>query len=413
MVRKDAGSRKQSPCHIPTSSFSSLEISHSHRHTSFGAIQSWLILTTLAACRASGILLPPPALWYCIHLVDPVTSPLLPFSTSHSREPIRLVSILIPAHNEAENLPELLPRVAATLREDRRPFEIIVVDDGSSDSTTDAAMQCKLPEVRIIRFRRNFGQTAALMAGIEHARGDAIVPIDADLQNLPEDIPALLRKLEEGFDVVSGWRKNRQDAQLQRNLPSRVANRLIALVAHLPLHDFGCSLKAYRSWVFEGVHLYGEMHRFVPLYAYWNGARITELPVNHAPRKHGSSHYGLKRVPKVLLDLLVVVFLHKFAQKPIYIFGGAGLLSFTIAALATVAAVYYKFFGNKSFVETPLPILAGITFVTGMMCVLMGFIAELLVRTYYESQGKRTYFAFEVIPPHSEVPDHSPDQVNT
>jgi len=306
-----------------------------------------------------------------------------------------MVSVILPAHNEASNLSELLPAIASALRPLARPFEILLIDDGSTDRTCEAAADLDIPELRIIRFRRNFGQTAALMAGFEHAKGEIFVPMDADFQNLPADIPRLLAKLDEGFDVVSGWRKERQDGELSRNLPSRIANWVIRRTTSVSLHDFGCSLKAYRREVLDGVHLYGEMHRFVPLYAHWNGARITEIPVEHAPRKHGSSHYDMRRVPKVLLDLLVVIFLHKFAQKPIYVFGAVGMISFVICFLSSAAAVYYKFWGDKTFVETPLPILSGITFVTGFMCVLMGLIAELLVRTYYESQGKHTYLVIE------------------
>lgn len=315
------------------------------------------------------------------------------------RNKIDRVSIIVPVHNEALNLPKLLPMVAEVMRKSVWDFEIIVIDDGSTDGSARTAVNTRIPELRVLCFRRNFGQTAALMAGIEHAHGDAIVPMDGDLQNLPADIPKLLEQLEEGYDVVSGWRNNRQDAALSRNLPSRAANWLIGRMTGVRLHDYGCSLKAYRRELLEGVHLYGEMHRFVPLYAHWNGARITEVPVTHAARAHGTSHYNLQRTPKVLLDLLVVIFLHRFAQKPIYVFGGVGIVSFFISIASVVAAIYYKFFGGKTFVETPLPILAGITFVTGLMCLLMGFIAELLMRTYYESQGKRPYFAFELTPP--------------
>lgn len=317
--------------------------------------------------------------------------------------PRDLVSIIIPVHNEAENLPDLLPEITRVMRQDQRPFEILVIDDGSSDQTTDVALATGIAELRVISFRRNFGQTAALMAGLEHAQGAILVPMDGDYQNLPADIPRLIAKLEEGYDVVSGWRKDRKDGEVSRNLPSRLANWLISHTTQVSLHDFGCSLKAYRREVLEGVHLYGEMHRFVPLYAYWNGARITEVPVEHAARRHGTSHYDLRRVPKVLLDLLVVIFLHKFAQKPIYIFGGVALISFAISILSTGAAIYYKFLGGKSFVETPLPILSGITFVTGFMCLLMGLIAELLVRTYYESQGKHTYLVTTAKPTHTNA----------
>src|SRR5438477_4383743 len=246
-------------------------------------------------------------------------------------------------------------------------------------------------QLRVVRLRRNSGQTAALMAGIRFARGEFLISMDGDLQNDPADIAPLLAKLNEGFDVVSGWRMNRQDARFRRNLLSRIANKLISIVSGVHLHDYGCSLKAYRRNALEGVRLYGEMHRFIPIYAYWNGARVTEVPVQHHPRRHGTSHYGLKRIPKVIFDLLVVVFLHRFGQRPMYVFGTVGLLSFGVGVIAGVVALYYKFFGHKSFIETPLPLLFVMAVITGAMCFLMGLLAELLVRTYYESQQKTTY----------------------
>jgi dolichol-phosphate mannosyltransferase len=244
----------------------------------------------------------------------------------------------------------------------------------------------------VIALKRNSGQTAALMCGIDHASGDIIIPIDADLQNDPADIPALLAKVEEGFDVVSGWRVDRQDAALSRNLPSRVANWMISLVSGVPLHDYGCTLKAYRRDVLEGVRLYGEMHRFIPIYASWMGARITEVPVRHRAREHGSSNYGIERVAKVLLDLIVVKFLDRHFMKPIYVFGGFGMLCFLISAAALIWALYLKFAEQISLIQTPLPLLSVMTFVTGAMCILLGLISEMLMRTYFESQ-KRTPYA--------------------
>jgi len=229
------------------------------------------------------------------------------------------------------------------------------------------------------------------MAGIRSARGDVLISMDGDLQNDPADIPELLAKLNEGFDVVSGWRRNRRDAPIRRNMLSRAANKFISAVSGIHLHDYGCALKAYRRSALEGVQLYGEMHRFIPIYAYWNGARVTEIPVKHQPRRHGVSHYGLKRIPKVILDLVVVIFLHRFGQRPMYVFGSVGLLSIAVGLMAGGAALYYKFFGHKSFIETPLPLLFVMAIITGAMCFLMGLLAELLVRTYYESQNKTTY----------------------
>ncbi len=302
-----------------------------------------------------------------------------------------LLSVILPAYNEAENLRELLPAVFQNLETLGLPYEVVVVDDGSADQTDVVLQGMRRPELRVVRLRRNAGQTAALMAGFRFSKGDVLIYMDGDFQNDPADIAKLLAKLDEGYDVVSGWRKNRRDAPIRRNVLSRLANRLISLVTGVHLHDYGCSLKAYRRGALEGVQLYGEMHRFIPIYAYWNGARVTEIPVIHHRRRHGVSHYGLKRVPKVLLDLLVVVFLHRFGQRPMYVFGGVGIFSMAIGMLAGVAALYYKFVGGKSFIETPLPLLFVMAFITGAMCLLMGLLAELLVRTYYESQNKTTY----------------------
>jgi glycosyltransferase involved in cell wall biosynthesis len=302
-----------------------------------------------------------------------------------------LVSIILPVFNEAENLKELLPALFRSLEGLDLSYEVIVVDDGSTDQTGEIVRQLARPQLRLIQLRRNTGQTAALMAGIRFSRGDILISMDGDLQNDPADIPQLLAKLDQGYDLVSGWRQKRQDAALRRNFPSRLANRLISAVSGISLHDYGCTLKAYRRQALQGVQLYGEMHRFIPIYAYWNGARVTEIPVRHHPRRYGVSHYNLKRIPKVLFDLLVVVFLHRFAQRPMYIFGGVGLINFGIGVIAGGAALYYKFFGGKSFIATPLPLLFVMAFITGVMCFLMGLLAELLVRTYYESQNKATY----------------------
>jgi glycosyltransferase involved in cell wall biosynthesis len=302
-----------------------------------------------------------------------------------------LVSVILPVHNEAENLRLLLPKLVEILRGLGSLYEIVVVDDGSTDDTADLLRGLVDHGVRPVHLRRNAGQTAALMAGLGSANGDILVIMDGDLQNDPADIPHLLAKLNEGYDVVSGWRVDRQDAAVRRNLLSRVANTLISAVSGVRLHDYGCSLKAYRRLALEGVRLYGEMHRFIPIYAYWNGARVAEVPVRHHPRGHGASHYGLKRIPKVFLDLVVVVFLHRFGQRPMYVFGGVGLLSMAVGAIAGGAAVYYKYFGGKSFIETPLPLMFVMAVITGAMCFLLGLLAELLVRTYYESQDKPTY----------------------
>jgi glycosyltransferase involved in cell wall biosynthesis len=248
--------------------------------------------------------------------------------------------------------------------------------------------------VRVISFRRNYGQTAAMAAGINEARGDVLIPMDADLQNDPADIEWLLGKLDEGYDVVSGWRKDRKDALLTRTLPSKLANGLISKISGVELHDYGCSLKAYRREVLKDVHLYGEMHRFIPIYASWAGARVTEIPVMHYPRVAGKSKYGLSRTIKVVFDLVTIKFMASYMTKPLYAFGWAGMLAFAISFFSALIAVLMKYTGwphRATFIQTPLPVLAMVTLVLGLQLFLMGLIAEMVVRTYHESQGKPIY----------------------
>lgn len=306
-----------------------------------------------------------------------------------------MLSIAIPIYNEADSLGALYDRVRGAMEKQPRPWELILVNDGSSDGSDKLLddIAAKDPRVKVVHFRRNFGQTAAMMAGFDFATGEIIIPMDGDLQNDPADIPLLLAKLDEGFDVVSGWRKDRQDNALKRNAPSIMANRLISWVSGVRLHDFGCSLKAYRREVIEGVRLYGEMHRFLPIYAKWHGAKITEVVVQHYARAHGQSKYGLERVLKVLADLITVKFLDRFQQKPMYLFGGAGLVLFVISFLAGATAVFFKWLWTpaKSFISTPLPVIALVAGAAGVICILMGLLAEMVVRTFYESQGKRVY----------------------
>jgi glycosyltransferase involved in cell wall biosynthesis len=320
-----------------------------------------------------------------------------------------LVSIIVPVYNEAQNLGILLPALSEALQTLELRYEIVIVDDGSTDETATTLRGLAMPGLRLVHLRRNSGQTAALMAGIQFSRGELLVSMDGDLQNDPADIGNLLAKLDEGFDVVSGWRMNRRDAPIRRNLLSRIANKLISIVSGVHLHDYGCSLKAYRRSALEGVHLYGEMHRFIPIYAYWNGARVAEAPVAHHARRLGVSKYGLERIPKVIFDLVVVVFLHRFGQRPMYVFGSVGLVSIGVGVIAGAAAVYYKFFGNKSFIETPLPLLFVMAMITGAICFLMGLLAELLVRTYYESQKKATYAVSTVSDPEPNTASSSAD----
>src|SRR4051812_17917907 len=307
------------------------------------------------------------------------------------------ISVVIPLFNEEENVRPLLDELFAELTKLGRSWEVICVDDGSRDGTFFALQEIAAtrPELHVIRFRLNFGQTAAMSAGIEAARGEVIVPLDGDLQNDPADIGKLLAQLDAGHDVVSGWRKERKDREFGRKLPSRVANRLISAISGVRLHDYGCSLKAYRREVLRDVKLYGEMHRFIPIYASWQGAKVTELVVNHRARRAGASKYGLSRTLKVVLDLMVVKFLASYATKPIHVFGGFGLLSWLGAALAFALAVYFKLTGQKDFVETPLPLLPGAFTLGGFLRLLLGLLAELVIRTYYESQNKRPYLVAE------------------
>lgn len=305
----------------------------------------------------------------------------------------KLISVIIPVLNEEENLPLLLDKIHELRTETKLPIEVIVVNDGSTDSTPSRAdsFAKEHDDVRVVHFRRNYGQTAAFMAGVDHSRGDVLIPVDGDLQNDVRDIPLLLEKLAEGYDVVSGWRKDRHDALIKRVLLSNAANWLISTLSGVRLHDYGCTLKAYRRFVFDDVRLYGEMHRFIPIYAKWNGARITELPVRHHARKAGSSKYGLERVIKVFLDLLVVLFLHRYLQRPMYVFGTCGILSFATSGAAFLWMLYYKVAGLKTFIETPLPLLTVVMFFLGVICFLLGLIAELILRTYHESQNRKTY----------------------
>ena len=307
------------------------------------------------------------------------------------------VSVIIPVYNEDRNIPRLLERLFPVLEHLNCAFEVIAVNDGSSDRSMDELRKAASARVefKVVSLARNYGQTAAIMAGIDHASGQIIVPMDADLQNDPADIPMLLAKIEEGYDVVSGWRKDRKDTAVRRNFMSRIANWLISKISGVHLHDFGCSMKAYRRDVIEHVRLYGEMHRFVPIYAAWYGARITEVEVQHHPREYGTSHYGLERIIKVTLDLIVVRFLDRFLGKPIYIFGGFGLI-WLVGAFATLFYVFYlKFVEGLSMIQTPLPVLAAMCFMMGITSILIGLLAEILVRIYFEARSRVIYHARE------------------
>ncbi len=309
------------------------------------------------------------------------------------------ISVVIPVYNEEECLEGLYEELKGVLYDTDLDYEIIFVDDGSRDNTPDILRDIATNDqlVTVIQLGRNFGQTAAISAGIDHTRGDIIVLMDGDLQNDPADIPILLEKLEEGYDLVSGWRKNRKDPWINRRLPSMIANALISKVTGVHLHDYGCTLKVYRRKILTEFRLYGEMHRFLPAYAEQMGARITELTVNHRPRVHGKSKYGLKRTLKVILDLFTVKFLSTYSTKPIYLFGSVGCALALGAFIVFAYLVAEKLLHARPFVESPLLLMVVMLFLLGFQSIFMGLIAELLIRTYHEAQNKPTYVVRQVI----------------
>ncbi len=316
------------------------------------------------------------------------------------------VSIVIPLYNENANIPELYSRLAKILSSIKKNCEIIFIDDGSTDGTFDTlkGIQCDDSRVWVIQLRRNFGQAAAFSAGFDMARGDAIVTMDGDLQNDPDDIPQLLKKLDEGYDIVSGWRVNRKDLFLTRRVPSRAANALISLVTGIKLHDYGCSLKAYRQEVVKNIKLYGELHRFIPAIASWMGIKVAEIPVKHNPRSHGRSNYGLERTIKVFLDLITVKFLLNYATRPLQIFGMAGMISFVVGMGLSIYLTIIRLFFGQSLSDRPILLLAILLIMLGVQLILMGLLGELIVRTNHESQGKSIYVVREIL--------HSPEYEN-
>jgi glycosyltransferase involved in cell wall biosynthesis len=310
------------------------------------------------------------------------------------------LSVIIPVLNEVENLPHLHLAIKSVLADQHMVWEVVYVDDGSTDGSCEKLEEIAQedPEhVRVVILRRNFGQTAAIAAGIDHALGDVFVMIDADLQNDPADIPMLLDYIHQGYDVVSGWRVNRYDKFLTRRVPSKAANWLISKVTGVRLHDYGCSLKAYRREVITGFRLYGEMHRFIPVYARMVGAQMIEVPVHHHPRRFGKAKYGLGRTLKVLLDLFTVKFLLDYAAKPLYLFGGAGLVLFLMALLSLGYLMFARVAFDEHISRSPLLQLSVMLFIMGFQSILMGLIAEMLARTYHESQSKPTYTVKKVI----------------
>jgi glycosyltransferase involved in cell wall biosynthesis len=335
-----------------------------------------------------------------------------PNSAPHADRTVHLdLSVLIPVFNEVENVEPLHAELDAVLRPLPMSYELIFVDDGSVDGTVGRLerIQARDPEhVRVAFLWRNCGQTAALSAALDLARGETLVPMDGDRQNDPADIPRLLETLEQGFDVVSGWRRHRHDALLSRKIPSLIANRLVARLSGVHLHDFGCTLKAYRCRVLAGVRLYGEMHRFIPIFAAWQGAKVTEQEVNHRPRTAGKTKYGLGRTFNVVLDLILIRFLQKYTQRPLHFFGRFGLWSIALGIVCVLGMLYFKYvfpwpalwwpadWPHKSFIQTPLPSMALMFFLAGGMSILLGIQSELIMRTYYESQAKTTYLLREV-----------------
>src|SRR5438132_7571155 len=312
------------------------------------------------------------------------------------------ISVLLPVFNEEPNLRPLHEKLNRALGQLGRTAEIIYVDDGSSDGSLDVLRETAAhePRVRVIALRRNYGQTPAMAAGIDAARGEGLIPMDEDLENDPADIARLLKKIDEGYDVVSGWRKRRKDPLITRKIPSRIANWLISKIGGVPLHDYGCSLKAYRRESLADVQLYGEMHRFIPIYASWSGARVTEIPVEHHARTMGKSKYGLSRTIKVIFDLMTIKFMASYQTKPLYVFGWAGLLTLLVSFLCAVFAFLMKYASwphHADFIQTPLPVLTMVMIVLGIQFFLMGLLAEMQVRTYHESQAKPVYAVRERI----------------
>jgi len=307
------------------------------------------------------------------------------------------LSVIIPLYNEEENIKELYEELKKVLGDLSVDHEIIAINDGSKDNSEQILKEIALTDsgFKVINFRKNFGQTAAIAAGIDYASGDVLILMDSDLQNDPVDIPMFLKGIERGYDVVSGWRKARKDKFLTRRIPSWLANKLISFITGVRLHDYGCTMKAYRSEVIKDIRLYGEMHRFIPAYTSWYGAKIQEMIVNHRPRKHGKTKYGISRTFRVILDLLTVKFLIDYSTKPMHFFGRIGFWLFGFGFVSGISALFLRIFKGISLIQTPLPLLTVLFIVIGVQFILMGLLAEILIRNYYESQKKTTYLIKE------------------
>lgn len=309
------------------------------------------------------------------------------------------LSIVIPVYNEEGNIEKLHKELADVLGKLDLPYEVIWVNDGSKDKSLAVLQGLAKTDtrVKVFNFAYNFGQTAAMSAGIKYATGDIIIPMDADLQNDPSDIPQFLAKIKEGYDVVSGWRKDRKDALMIRKVPSWVANYIIRKITGVNIHDYGCSMKAYKRELLQGVNLYGEMHRFIPAYISWHGGRVAEIVVRHRARLHGETKYGISRTFRVILDLILIKFLSKYMNRPIHFFGGLGFISLFLGFIAGATAVVFKAIHYKTIIETPLPIFSALLIIVGVQLIVMGIIAEMLMRVYYESQKKDPYIIKETI----------------
>jgi glycosyltransferase involved in cell wall biosynthesis len=315
------------------------------------------------------------------------------------------LSLVIPVFNEQENLDQLYKQITASCEKLNKSYEVIFIDDGSTDDSLNVLirLQKKDSRIRVIRLRKNFGQTAALSAGFDYSRGDIIVTLDADLQNDPEDIGMLILKMEEGYDLVSGWRKKRKDKLLTRRIPSMIANWLISVITRVKLHDYGCTLKAFRRDVVKNINLYGEMHRFIPAIASNIGINIAEVEVNHRPRRHGKSKYSLMRFTKVVLDLLTVKFFLSYSTRPLQIFGIFGLISGMAGGVIGVILSYQRLVLKQGIADRPLLLLAVLLMVVGFQFITLGLLAEILVRAYHESIGKRIYYIRDIYESDSEI----------
>jgi len=302
-----------------------------------------------------------------------------------------MISVIIPIYNEEENIKKLSESILEALLD--IDFEVLFINDGSTDNSEKEIHSAikNHSNMQLINLRRNYGQTAAMQAGFDHSKGDIVVPMDGDLQNDPKDIPILIDKINEGYDVVSGWRKNRSDKKFTRIIPSKIANGLISRISGLHLHDYGCTLKAYRKEIINDIKLYGEMHRFIPIYAAWEGGRVTELEVKHHARSAGKTKYGLSRIPRVILDLLVIRFFDKSLDRPFHLFGQFGLLLFLIAFLLSILAIVIKIFMGISFILTPLPLLVVFFSMSGLLCIFLGLVAEIQSRIYFEVIDRPVY----------------------